>query len=63
MELLAIIVCPSCVGDLAYEPGRSRLVCAKCRLAYPIHDEIPVLLKEEALPLEPDWRAESEAAR
>jgi len=62
-ELLAIIACPSCVGDLVYEAERSRLVCAKCRLVYTIADAIPVLLKEEAQPLETDWRPASGEAR
>lgn len=53
-ELLALIACPLCIGDLRYEPERSRLVCPACRLVYPIRDDIPVLLKEEATPLEPD---------
>ena len=57
-ELLSILACPSCVGELYYEPGRARLVCASCRVAYPIEDEIPVLLKEEARPLESEWRPE-----
>jgi len=51
-ELLSLIACPVCIGDLVYEPNQSRLVCNSCRLAYPIRDEIPVLLKEEALPLD-----------
>jgi LSD1 subclass zinc finger protein len=57
-ELLSILACPSCVGVLHYEPGRARLVCASCRVSYTIEDEIPVLLKEEARPLEPEWRPE-----
>jgi len=58
-ELLAILACPSCIGELRYEADRSRLVCGKCRLVYAIVDEIPVLLIEEASPLEADWRPES----
>jgi uncharacterized protein YbaR (Trm112 family) len=55
-ELLSIIACPGCIGDLAYEPQRLRLVCPACRLVFPIVDEIPVLMKEEARPLEPEWK-------
>jgi uncharacterized protein YbaR (Trm112 family) len=51
-ELLSLIACPVCIGDLRYEPEKSRLVCEACRLIYPIRDDIPVLLKEEALPLD-----------
>ncbi len=51
-ELLSLIACPVCIGELIYEPARSRLVCNACRLIYPIRDDIPVLLKEEAQPLD-----------
>lgn len=54
-DLLSIIACPVCVGELRYEPSRERIVCPACRLAYPIRDGIPVLLKDEALPLETQW--------
>lgn len=54
-ELLGLIACPSCIGSLHYEPDRSRLVCPTCRVAYPIEDEIPALLKEAAVPLEAGW--------
>jgi uncharacterized protein len=49
-ELLAIIVCPDCHGDLApveTEDG-GELVCQACGLAYPVRDDIPVLLVDEA---------------
>ena len=48
--LLAVIVCPDCHGTL--EPvdtaDGGELVCQGCGLAYPVRDEIPVLLVEEA---------------
>jgi uncharacterized protein YbaR (Trm112 family) len=49
-ELLAIIVCPSCKGELAVTPadGAVELVCQGCGLAYPVRDGIPVLLVDEA---------------
>jgi uncharacterized protein len=49
-ELLAIIVCPACRADLdLVEAGESaELVCQGCGLAYPIRDDIPVLLVDEA---------------
>ena len=49
-ELLAIIVCPDCHGDLApvdTDEG-GELVCQACGLAYPVRDDIPVLLVDEA---------------
>ena len=44
--LLEIIVCPDCRGDLAVEA--EELVCQSCGLAYPVRDDIPVLLVDEA---------------
>lgn len=46
--LLDILVCPSCKGQLLYYKANQELVCRYDHLAYPIRDEIPVLLKEEA---------------
>jgi uncharacterized protein YbaR (Trm112 family) len=52
-ELLAIIVCPACHGELTVTPavgtaGGTELVCGGCGLAYPVRDGIPVLLVDEA---------------
>ena len=47
-ELLRILVCPECRGDLAYEEAQQRLTCNACRLRYQIVDDIPVMLVEEA---------------
>lgn len=49
-ELLAIIVCPACHGELAVTPAAAgtELVCGGCGLAYPVRDGIPVLLVDEA---------------
>ncbi|MCX6400469.1 MAG: Trm112 family protein [Propionibacteriales bacterium] len=49
-ELLAIIVCPACKGELTLTAGAGadELVCGGCGLAYPVRDGIPVLLVDEA---------------
>jgi uncharacterized protein YbaR (Trm112 family) len=47
-ELLKIIVCPKCKGELAYKQDANRLDCDNCRLSFRIEDDIPVLLIEEA---------------
>ncbi len=47
-ELLDILVCPKCKGDLKYDKDNNRLLCNKCKLAYPIKDDIPVMLIDEA---------------
>ncbi|MCL1889664.1 MAG: Trm112 family protein [Desulfovibrionaceae bacterium] len=57
-DFLQILACPVCRGHLALE-GRepaTALVCAGCSLVYPIQDGIPVLLKEEGVPLQ-SWQA------
>jgi uncharacterized protein len=45
-ELLAVIACPDCHGKL--EPQADELVCTQCGLAYPVRDDIPILLVDEA---------------
>lgn len=52
-ELLAIMQCPACHGDLVEDEGRAALVCNSCGLAYPVRDGIPVMLIEQATPREP----------
>jgi len=51
-ELLAILVCPVCKGDLRHDAARQRLDCPACRLSYRIEDDIPIMLPEEAEPFE-----------
>ena len=47
-RLLDILVCPLCKGPLVYEKAAQELVCRADRLAYPIRDDIPVMLESEA---------------
>ncbi len=47
-RLLDILVCPICKGPLRYRREEKELVCKADRLAYPIRDDIPVMLEEEA---------------
>jgi uncharacterized protein YbaR (Trm112 family) len=47
-RLLEILVCPVCKGPLDYRKAAAELVCKPCRLAYPVKDDIPVMLEEEA---------------
>ncbi|MFD1825539.1 MULTISPECIES: Trm112 family protein [Mumia] len=46
--LLDILVCPQCRATLAVDVDRAELVCNLCRLAYPVRDDIPVMLVDEA---------------
>jgi uncharacterized protein YbaR (Trm112 family) len=47
-ELLELLVCPKCKGELAYKEREDKLNCENCRLSFRIEDDIPVLLIEEA---------------
>jgi len=47
-KLLDILACPVCKGPLVYDKDRQELLCRLDRLAYPIRDDIPVMLEEEA---------------
>jgi uncharacterized protein YbaR (Trm112 family) len=47
-KLLDILVCPLCKGPLLYRKPEKELICKADRLAYPIRDDIPVMLEDEA---------------
>lgn len=47
-KLLDILVCPLCKGPLVYRKDAQELICKPDRLAYPIRDDIPVMLADEA---------------
>ncbi len=51
-ELLDILACPKCKGDIHLNDKGDGLVCDACKLAYPIKDDIPVMLIDEAIKLE-----------
>lgn len=51
-RLLEILVCPKCKGDLEYKPGADALLCHACGLRYEIRDDIPIMLIDEAKPIE-----------
>jgi len=50
-QLLDILVCPKCKGELEYREQQKELVCQNCRLRYEIRDGIPIMLIDEAKPL------------
>lgn len=47
-KLLEILACPICKSNLIYMKDNKELICKADRLAYPIKDDIPVMLEEEA---------------
>ncbi len=51
-ELLDILVCPQCKGDIYLNDDANGLICEACRLMYEIKDDIPIMLVDEALPLD-----------
>lgn len=51
-RLLEILVCPVTKASLTYDAARQELVSEAAKLAYPIRDGIPIMLPEEARPLE-----------
>ncbi|HSK21432.1 MAG TPA: Trm112 family protein [Longimicrobiales bacterium] len=51
-RLLEILVCPKCKGELEHRPDAGELVCHACGLRYEIRDGIPIMLIDEAKPLD-----------
>jgi uncharacterized protein YbaR (Trm112 family) len=42
------LACPTCKGELISDEKNQKLICEKCRLRYPVKDDIPVMLAEQA---------------
>jgi uncharacterized protein YbaR (Trm112 family) len=53
-DLLDILACPQCKGVVNYDEAAAEIVCGQCRLAYPVRDDIPVMLVDEARPTDGD---------
>ena len=51
-QLLDLLVCPKCKGKLTVSETQT-LICHYCHLAYPIRDNVPIMLIDEALSVEP----------
>jgi uncharacterized protein YbaR (Trm112 family) len=51
-DLLEILACPKCKGDIQLNEKGDGLVCSKCKLLYPIREEIPIMLIDEAIKLD-----------
>ncbi|HEB49143.1 MAG TPA: Trm112 family protein [Desulfobulbus sp.] len=59
-ELLDIIACPKCKGPVQLNEKEDGLVCLHCMLLYAIRDEIPIMLIDEATPLEREETAKDD---
>jgi len=51
-ELLEILACPKCKGDIHLNDTQDGLICNHCKLLYEIKDDIPIMLIDEAKPLD-----------
>ncbi len=51
-ELLEILACPKCKGPVEPDENMTALICRQCRLAYEIREDIPIMLIDEAKPLD-----------
>lgn len=51
-SLLQILVCPKCRQQVTYLPEKDALTCDACALSYPVRDQIPIMLVDEANPCE-----------
>ncbi len=55
-ELLRILACPKCKGNLRLNETADGLICDRCRLLYEIKDDIPIMLIDEARPIDDSFR-------
>jgi len=55
--LLTILACPLCKGELVHNKETQELICYLDSLAYPVRDEIPIMLENEARVLSPEEKA------
>lgn len=51
-ELLDILACPKCKGNIYLNEKEDGIICDSCKLMYPIRDDIPIMLIDEAIPIE-----------
>ena len=46
-ELLGILCCPACHGDLVHDPGAGTLICRACGRAYRVEEDVPFMVPDE----------------
>jgi hypothetical protein len=61
-ELVEILACPQCKGKLILTEAEDGLICDQCKVIYPIREEIPIMLIEEAVP-EEKWGEKGEPGK
>ncbi|MDD7805408.1 MAG: Trm112 family protein [Endozoicomonas sp. (ex Botrylloides leachii)] len=55
-RLFEVLACPLCKGDVKYDKKKAELICRPCGLAYPVRDDIPMMLEDSARTLTTDER-------
>ncbi len=58
-ELIEMLACPQCKGDLVATEKEDGLICQQCAVIFPVRDDIPILLIDEARPWNPSPSNES----
>ena len=53
-ELLGILSCPRCKGNVRLNAAEDGIICGRCKLQYEVKDGIPIMLADEAKPIEDD---------
>ena len=51
-KLMEILACPACKESVALDDDKTFIICSRCKLKYPIKEGIPVMLVDEAVPIE-----------
>jgi len=51
-ELLHILACPKCKGNVHLNEKEDGIICDSCKLMYPIREDIPIMLIDEAIPID-----------
>ncbi len=57
-KLVETLICPKCKSKLEYDKNNKQLICRQDQLVFPVRDGIPVMLEDEALPLNEEAQAE-----
>lgn len=53
-ELIDILACPTCKGAITVTPDQDGLACDACKVVYPVKDDIPIMLVDQAIP-DAEW--------
>jgi uncharacterized protein YbaR (Trm112 family) len=53
-EMLELLLCPKCKRNIVLDAAGNRIICKHCKLCYQIKDGIPIMLIDEAKPIEED---------